>query len=234
MLPELETLLIIQDRDQKIFALKKELARIPEMAEHAKTRLRGDQDTVQKTKEQLQHVEVEMKKVELDIGTRENTIARLKRQQYETRKNDEFQALGHEVVRYQGEVAKLEETQLVYMERSETMHKALREVEAALSKTQAVVEADLRELEERRRNSEEQIRSLEAEKEPFVRQVDRALYGTYQRILKSKGGSAVVPVLGGQCRGCHMKVTSATIVKAKTEKDMTFCDHCGRMIYFDE
>lgn len=234
MRPELETLLVIQDRDQKILALKKDLVRLPELAEHARSRLRGDQAAVQKAKEQLQHLELEIKKLELDIGTRQNTIARLKQQQYETRKNEEFQALGHEVVRYQGEVNQLEESELALMENAESVRKTLKQAELSLGKTQAVVDADLRDLEERRKNAETQIRALEAERAPFIGQVDASLYATYQRILKSKGGSAVVAVMGGQCAGCHMKVTSATIVKAKAEKELAHCDHCGRMIYYDE
>lgn len=234
MLPEVETLLVIQDRDQRILSLRKDLANLPGMIEHARTRLRGDQARVQKQKENLMHLEVEMKKLELDIGTRENTIARLKQQQYETRKNEEFQALGHEVVRYQGEVGKLEEAELELMEKADLVRKELKAAEGALAKTQGIVDADLQELETRRQRAEEEIRSLEAAKAPFVAKVDASLYTTYTRILKSKGGSAVVGLVGGQCKGCHMKVTSATIVKAKTDKELTHCDHCGRMVYFDE
>ena len=40
-------------------------------------------------------MEVDRKKLELDVGTRQESIARLKTQQYQTRKNDEFQAIGH-------------------------------------------------------------------------------------------------------------------------------------------
>lgn len=234
MRPELETLLIIQDRDQKILALKKDLANVPGMMEHARSRLRGDQAAVQKNKDELLGVEVEMKKLELDIGTRETTIARLKRQQFETRKNEEYQALGHEVIRYQGEVNKLEDEELLLMERAEGVRKALRRAEESLAKTQAVVESELQQLQVRQQRAEEEIQELENAKRPFIAQVDPSLYNTYVRILKSKGGSAVVALIGGQCKGCHMKVTSATVVKAKTDKELTHCDHCGRMVYFDE
>lgn len=234
MLPELETLLVIQDRDQKILELKKDLINLPKMEDHARSRLRGDEAAAQKVKEQLLQVEVDMKKLELDIGIRESTIARLKRQQYETRKNEEFQALGHEVVRYQEEVTKLEDAELILMERAEVLRKSLRNAEAALAKTQGLVDEELRQLALRSERANEEIRELEAAREPFIGRVDASLYNIYERLMRSKGGNALVALIGGQCKGCHMKVTTATVVKAKAEKELTHCDHCGRMIYYDE
>ena len=57
MLPELETLLVIQDRDQKILALKKDLETMPRLIEGAKARLKGDQAALQKAKEEMQRLE---------------------------------------------------------------------------------------------------------------------------------------------------------------------------------
>ena len=41
--------------------------------------------------------------------------ARLKTQQYQTRKNDEFQAIGHEIERYENEIRKIEDEELELM-----------------------------------------------------------------------------------------------------------------------
>jgi len=233
MLPELETLLVIQDRDRKILALKKDLENLPRQIEHAKARLQGDEAAVQRCREELQHLEVETKKLELDIQTREDTIRKLKQQQFETRKNEEYRALGHEVERYQEEVTRLEDAELELMEKAETVQTKLAEARASLSRTQEVVKEELSGLEERRRRAEEEIESLEASKSEYTGSVEDSLYSIYQRLLKSKGGTAIVPLSGGQCKGCHMKVTSATVVRAKAEKEVTHCEHCGRMVYYE-
>ena len=100
MLPELEQLLILQEKDQHIRRLKLDLKRLPADQERAKSNLAADTEAVRAAKERVQLNEVAMKSLELQIQTRKDTIARLKVQQYETRKNEEFAALGHEVVRY--------------------------------------------------------------------------------------------------------------------------------------
>ena len=93
MLPSIQALLVLQDRDRRLRSLAEDLAKIPKDETRAKDRLAGDTAAVAKAKEALQANEIEIKKVELDVGTRKTTIVRLKTQQFETRKNDEFTAL---------------------------------------------------------------------------------------------------------------------------------------------
>ena len=100
MLPEIESLLVLQDRDQRIRSLEEDMKRIPSSKEQAKERLANDIALVANAKKAVQDNEVAIKNLELDIGTRKNTLDRLKVQQYETKKNDEFTALENEIGRY--------------------------------------------------------------------------------------------------------------------------------------
>ena len=64
---------------------------------------------------------MEKKNLELDVGTRNESIARFKTQQYETRKNDEFSAMGREIERYQKEISALEDQELELMEQADVL-----------------------------------------------------------------------------------------------------------------
>ena len=77
MLPEIERLLILQDRDTKLAELKENLERIPRERELAKARLQSSQAGVAKAKEAQQENEVAIKQIELDAETRRNTICLL-------------------------------------------------------------------------------------------------------------------------------------------------------------
>ena len=72
---------------------------------------------------------MDRKKLELDVGTRTESIARLKTQQYQTRKNDEFQALGHEIERYENEIRKIEDEELELMVQADKIKVDLAEEE---------------------------------------------------------------------------------------------------------
>jgi predicted nucleic acid-binding Zn-ribbon protein len=161
MLPSIEALLVLQDRDRRLRTLADDLAKIPKDEARAKDKLAGDTEAVRKAKEAMMANEVEIKKVEMDTGTRRTTILRLKTQQFETRKNDEFQALGHEIVRYEKDIDGLETKELELMEKADALRTALSQAEAALAHTRKLIDEDLATLAERKKRLEAE--TIEAE-----------------------------------------------------------------------
>jgi len=231
MLPSIQALLVLQDRDRRLRTLADELARIPRDQARAQDRLAGDTDAVRKAKEAVQANEVEIKKVELDVGTRKTTIQRLKTQQFETRKNDEFQALGHEVARYEKDIDGLETRELELMEKADALKATLAEAESALAKTRRLVDEDLSALAERRQRLEAESLEVQAERATLAAAAPQDLLPLYERLLKTKNGLAVVPVAGGKCGGCHMKLVASTLVKVNSGAEGTQCESCGRLVY---
>ncbi len=235
MLADIETLLVIQDRDKKIIALQRELSNLPKLAERARLRLNSDLAAVDKIKAEKQANDVAIKNLELDVQTRQETIRKLRHQQYETKKNEEFRAINHEVERYQADVKKLEDQELELMETAEEIKARLEESEANLAKTQEIVNHEVAQLSDRKKNDEAAVADLEKEKAEHIGKVeDDSLLLHYERVLAKKADAAVVPLENGQCKGCHMKVTSATVIKAKADKEVAMCENCGRILYFSE
>jgi len=112
---ELEQLLILQDRQQKIRQIQTEIKTLPLERAYLESQLAATEAGVETLKQKGRLVEVGRKKLELDVGTRTESIARLKTQQYQTRKNEEFRAISHEIERYEGEIRKLEDEELELM-----------------------------------------------------------------------------------------------------------------------
>lgn len=231
MLPSIEALLVLQDRDRRLRALAEDLAKIPKDEARAKDRLAGDTEAVRKAKEAVMANEVEIKKVEMDTGTRRTTILRLKTQQFETRKNDEFQALGHEITRYEKDIDGLETKELELMEKADTLRGTLAQAEAALAHTKKLVDEDLASLADRKKRLDAETLEVEAERAGLVAAAPQSMLPLYERLLKTKNGLAVVPVSGGKCTGCHMKLVASTLVKVNSNTEGTQCESCGRLIY---
>ncbi len=234
MLPELEQLLILQDKDQHIRRLKLDLKRLPADQERAKGKLASDTESVRASKERVQTNEVAIKNLELQIQTRRDTIAKLKIQQFETRKNDEYTALGHEVVRYTGDVTKLEDDELILMEKAETLKAEHAETQKALAATQTLVNEELAKIAERQTHVTTQLKDFENIRGGLAAKVDQDLLERYDRIFTHRGDSAVVEIHAGICRGCHMKVTPACLAATKSGKSLTTCSNCGRFVYFGD
>jgi len=231
MQAEIETLLELQDRDKKIRDFSKQLERIPGEELAAKDRLQDDEQAVEKCRADIQSNEVEMKNLELDINTRNDSISKLWKQQFETRKNDEYQAMGCEVERHKDKINTLEDSELVLMEVGEEMKKKLKEYTSALEATQSLVDEELVELNSRHDSLNADLGMLGSERAKIVAGLNEDTVEVYDRLMKNKGDVGVVPLKQGQCSGCHVKVVSDTVVQAKAEKGLTHCENCGRIVY---
>jgi len=231
MLPEIEQLLIIQDRDQKITKLNSDIERLPLEEQQAKQRLKSVIESVNSAESEIKGNEVEISKIELDIDTRKDSITKLKNQQLETKKNEEFAAMEHSITNYQDEISQLEDSQLELMEKGEELNNSLEEANDIHAKEQKVVDAELAIIKERKIQFSKKIEELKSDREKIASNIDNDLLDQYNRIFKSKKGVAVSELINDICSGCHMKVTPTTAGMARAEKVVSTCDQCGRILY---
>ena len=228
---ELEQLLVLQDRQQKIRQIQTEIKTLPLERAHLESQLAATAAGVELLKQKGRQVEIERKKLELDVGTRTESIARLKTQQYQTRKNDEFQAIGHEIERYEIEIRKLEDQELELMIEADKLRGELEAADKSARTTKESIARQLADLETKSKALGAQRQELEIERETLAAQIDPDLLDQFERLFNSKGDAAVVAVEHGVCTGCHMKVTTATAAGVKAGKEIVSCENCGRILY---
>lgn len=231
MLPQIEGLLILQDRDRRLRSLIEQLERIPAEEARAHARLNQDSAAVEHARQNMRENEVAIKKVELDAETRRTTITRLRNQQFETRKNEEFQALSHEVDRYAAEIDQLETRELELMEKADGLRARLETEEAALAKTRRLIEEDLAAIATRRETLGAGIKELREERAGLAAGVEESLLTLYERLLANKNGLAVASVKAGQCGGCHVRLIASTLIKVQSQTAITQCETCARILY---
>jgi uncharacterized protein len=231
---ELEQLLVLQDRQQKIRQIQTEIRTLPLERAHLESQLAANAAGVEALKHKGRQLEVERKKLELDVGTRSESIARLKTQQYQTRKNDEFQAIGHEIERYENEIRKLEDQELELMIEADKLKAEIEAADKTARATKDSVSRQLTDLETKTKALETQKRDLEKDREALAAQIDADLLDQFERLFNSKGDAAVVAVEHGVCTGCHMKVTTATASRVKAGKEIVSCENCGRILYLGQ
>lgn len=233
MLDEVRALLILQDRDRRLAAIAKELEKIPHDEARAKTKLSGDEAAVAKARDAMREAELKVKKIEMDAETRRTTIKRLKLQQFETRKNEEYQALGHEVIRYEKELDGMETLELEAMEEVDGFRTLLRQAEEAYAKTQTLIAEDLQQLADRRTRVLADQAELKEERAALAAKAPEELMPLYERLMRSKDNMAISPMHDGRCGGCHMKLIASTAIKVQAESELTRCEDCGRILYWD-
>ena len=228
---DLEQLLVLQDREQKIRQIENEIKTLPLHRKHLEEQLAASVSGLEALKHKARQTEIDRKKLELDVGTRTETIARLRTQQYQTRKNDEFQALGHEITRYEDEIRKLEDAELELMVEADKLKEEIGTEEKKTAATKQSISRQMADLEEKSKMLETRLAELTNDRVALAKQIDEDLLGLFERLFASKGDAVIVPLEHEVCTGCHMKVTTATAMRARTGKEIVSCENCGRILY---
>ena len=231
MHPELEQLLVLQDREQKIAQIQNEIKTVPLERESLELHLSTSIAGVDALKQGARQIEVDRKRMELDVGTRKESISRLKTQQYQTRKNDEFQAMGHEIERYENEIRKIEDEELELMVRADQVKADLAAEEKKAATTKESIARQLGDLDQKSKTLDSRLQELNKERAEIAGSIDEDLLSRFERLFKSKGDAVVVPLEHEVCTGCHMKVTTQTAHHVKAGKEIVSCENCGRILY---
>jgi uncharacterized protein len=228
----IEKLLILQDRDRRLFHVKDQLARVAPERQMLQDKASGAKAGLEAVKTKIKLVETERKKLELEADSKKQQIEKYSLQQFQTKKNEEYRALAHEIETCRGVIARLEDQQLELMEQAETFQKQVlnagREAEEAITLT----DGQLKELAAREQALKSELAELESNRDQLTGGVDESVLKRYERLLAQKGGSAVVGIQHGVCGGCHMKFPVQLIVSCQAARELVTCPNCGRILYY--
>ena len=112
----IEKLLILQDCDRNLMRVRGELARVGPDRKSLQAKADGTATNLESAKLRGRQLEAERKKLEVDVESKKQQIARYANQQLETRKNEEYRALQHEIDGCKAEISKIEDRELELME----------------------------------------------------------------------------------------------------------------------
>ncbi len=234
MQSDLEQLLILQDRDQKIMRIRQEVRSVPQQRAQLEAQLTSSIAALEAVKQRAQQIERDKKKLELDVGTRTESINRLKTQQYETRKNEEFRAMANEIERYAKEISGIEDQELELMEQADKVKLEVAEAEKNATAARSAVAKQQADLDEKAKTLAARLQELLAERAELAGKIDEDVLERFERLLASKGDSAVVGLVHEVCTGCHMKITPQTSHRVKSGREIVGCEQCGRILYWED
>jgi predicted nucleic acid-binding Zn-ribbon protein len=233
MLEILEKLLVIQDRDRRIAQLKSEATRIPAEITAAEGRVKAEAARLENAKNELKHIEAERKKLEIDAESKRAQILKYRTQLNQIKSNTEYQALLKEIAKAEDDIRRIEDVELDLMERLEKLQPALKEEQTLLKELTAKGETEKADLQKRAKLIEQELAQLRDERGALVGAIDSDVLSRYERLLRSKGDLAIVPIKHGNCGGCHLNIPPQVVHDAKKGGELTSCSYCGRILYWE-
>ncbi len=230
MLDILEKLLTLQDRDQRLRTFRNELASLPQERATREKQIADSATRLDQAKIRAREIEVARKNLQVEEQSRRDAIVKYRQQQLQTRKNEEYSALAHEIEAAEKHISSLEDRELDLMEETETLQPQIAEAEQTHTAEKAKIEQILANLDAKKSNLEARIAELTAER-AAASGIDDDVLERYERLFKTKNAAAVVALDHDVCTGCHMKVTTQTIVEVKGRHAIVNCPQCGRILY---
>ena len=232
MMEVIEKLLILQDRDRRLIRLNDELAHVAPERTALQAKATGTQAALDQAKQKVMHIESERKRLELDVDALKQKIDKYSIQQFQTKKNDEFKALGHEIDAAKAAIVKLDDQQIELMEKIEAGQKEVAAAAKLAADAKKGVDSQMTDLAAREANLTKELGDLDTTREQLVTGIDEGTLARYERLLKNKGENVVVGIAHGVCGGCHMKFPQQIVVSCKQEQEVITCPNCGRILYF--
>ena len=232
MLEAIEKLLILQERDRQISSTRAQLAQISPERHALQTKAAATQAGYEAAKQRGKQIESDKKRLELDVEAKQALITKYANQQLQTRKNEEYRALAHEIETCKADINKIEDQEIELMEQGEVAAKQVVAAQAEAAAAKKLVDDQIGNLDVREDNLKKELAQLEASRGDLASAVDESACGRYDRLMKSKGGAVVVGIQHGVCGGCHMKLPAQVMVTCKAEQEIATCSNCGRILYY--
>ena len=228
----IKQLLILQERDHQLKQLQAEVGSMEQqrrMLQEGTTATQGQLDAVRlKTKQ----IESTRKQSEMEVDGLKQQIAKYSLQQFQTKKNDEYRAIGQEIENCKAKIQDKEDYQLVLMEKAESAQKELAAATLASNKAKELMGNQLGKLSDRESNLKKQMDEIAADRAKLAESIDPSIRTRYDRIFKHKGEKAIAGVDRGVCAGCHMKLPPQVIIACQSHQELVSCTNCGRILYY--
>ena len=230
---KLKALEDLQKIDVQIAELDRTGSEHPKQLAEIEAQLKTAQAAVDAERARLAEVERQKHQLEEQLAADKERVKKWEGRLSEQRSTREYSALAREIdiakkqnVTTGEEIVSLakqaEDLRLVVDERIAAHDGIAREIGGKAG----AIRSALDELASRRR-------ALEEKRHAAAAKVDAAMLRRYDAIKKRRG-TAIVPVIGGACKGCNMNVPPQFYNELRATKRIDVCPSCGRMIYAAE
>lgn len=194
----------------------------------------------QTEKDESKNRRAQIDKLEVDLKSKENKVDQLNIQLNTAKTNKEYSALQHEIATIKADASLIEDQLLSLMDEAEDsaqqQKKREEEIKAAENQLNKVDE----EIQRKAAENDGAIQKLKDERQNILQNLDVDLRVTYERLMRSKNGKAVVkaPLADSQgddriCSGCFMRLTSNTTSMLMRGDLLVRCHSCGRILFID-
>jgi len=228
---QVKSLVELQGLDTQILKIERDLESIPEDIKRMDEAFEEKKADLKKLEDAIKMLGLKRKEKEMDLASKEGAIKKFQSQLYQVKTNKEYTALEGEIGRAKADNSLVEEEILKIFDQIDAENQKISKEKDFLKAEEDKLIQDKKKLDDEVNHIKGEIGGLKTQRTDLAQRIAKDVLVKYDRILKGKGGLAVVPVIGGSCQGCFRVMPSQVIHEINMKKDLVFCENCARILY---
>ncbi|MBI5708927.1 MAG: hypothetical protein HZC42_01275 [Candidatus Eisenbacteria bacterium] len=230
MSAELDHLWTLHGLDEAALAIRAALARFPGQRADLERRVAAERARLEALKHRLAELQKERRVLEQEISGLTEQERKFQSQLPLIKKNEEYQALLHEIAGVKQKRSDLETEVLVRLEAEERQLAERPLAERGLQAAEREAAAQRERIAAEEASEQAKAAAIEARREVQIAGLGAAVRARYERVHGSRDGRAVVAILKGACGGCFRGQPPHVLQEARRRDRVLSCEGCGRLI----
>ncbi len=230
----LRNLIALQDLEQKIADLQRQISEVPTKIQQSQEELeqlkKAHSDRVEQSQELTKRRRAHEGTVELLRGK----LSKLKDQLMTVKTNKEYTAMLHEIQMAEDQIRAEEDKVLEIMEESETMEMELKRAEKELKAKSGDLVTHIRRCEESVPGLQADVNKLLEQKAAMEATIEEELLARYRRIADARKGIALAEAKDELCTACHVRIRPQVYADVLRTETIYACDSCSRLLFSRE
>jgi len=232
--PNLRNLVALQDTDQRIISLRKQISEIPSKTQAYRDELRQLEEAHQGRLALYSELAKQRRARESDVEMMQTRLSRLKDQLMTVKTNKEYTAMLHEIQAAEEQIRIAEDGILDIMEQMESMEGKLAQEQEELRARQSELEEQIRQAQEAVPLLEDEVAKLSEEKIGLEERIGDELLARYRRIAEVRKGTALAEAKDELCSACHVRIRPQVFADLLHTEEIHVCDSCSRILFIRE
>ena len=235
--PVLNGLIKLQSVENRLRALKAKLARCRRNVIIQENHVRTLQNNLQAKKEEIQVTKVQSDRLELELRSRDETIAKLRASLNAAKTNKEYALLLTQLNTNKADNSKIESQILELMKDIDADEAECQEIEKQIEEQKGKLEQNRKDNEQLAARYEAEIKDIQSEWDRTAKAVRPEALEVFRRVAETYDGEALAVIEPHEgktetytCGGCFMGLTAETVNLLLTKDEIIRCPNCTRIL----
>ena len=234
--PVLNGLVKLQSIENRLRAAKAKLSRCRRNVIIQENLIRSLQNALDAKHEEIQLTRVQFDRLELELKSRDDSVAKLRASLNISKTNKEYAAVLSQLNTTKADNSKIESQSLELLKDTEDDEAECKDIQGQIDEQKETLEQTRKESEELAVKYEAEIETIQAEWDKDAKEIPDDALDTFKRVAETYDGQAVGTVEQQEgkgaysCGGCFMGITAENVSQLMTKDDIIRCPNCTRIL----